>query len=202
MKLLFSRMNLFLSRGAPFSKTKWGVKRAPSAGGSRCCRDATLEESAREILLPIAPALVGKILVGWNSRMRTTAGVAISQRSEIWLNPALRSISEKDVAQTLLHELAHLVANHRHPHRRISPHGEEWRQACRDLGIPDEKRTHQLPFKGHRMRRCYILRCPVCGESHDRVRLPRRRVACLSCCRRHHGGRYHERFRLEVLKIG
>ena len=29
----------------------------------------------------------------------------------------------------------------------------------------------------------------------------RRRVACLSCCRRHHGGTYHERFRLEVLKV-
>jgi predicted SprT family Zn-dependent metalloprotease len=133
--------------------------------------------------------------------MRTTAGVAIAARWEIWLNPALRTISEAEVEQTLLHELAHLVARHRHGRRRIAPHGAEWRQACRDLGIPDEKRTHQLPFEGRQLKRRYRLRCPACGESHERVRLPRRRVACLACCRRHHDGLYHERFRLEVISI-
>jgi predicted SprT family Zn-dependent metalloprotease len=104
-------------------------------------------------------------------------------------------ISEEEVHRTLLHELAHLVAQYRSGRRRIAPHGDEWRQACRDLGIPGEGRTHQLPFEGRRMKRKYLLRCPVCGDSHARVRRPKRRIACLSCCRLHHGGLYHERFR-------
>jgi predicted SprT family Zn-dependent metalloprotease len=160
-----------------------------------------MEASAREFVEPLAPDLGTRLRVGWNSRMRTTAGVAIASRWEIWLNPALKGISAKEVERTLLHELAHLVASHRYPRRRLAPHGAEWRQACSDLGIPDESRTHQLPFQGRRMKRRYSLSCPACGQSHQRVRSPRARVACLDCCRRHHHGLYHERFRLKIVKI-
>ena len=159
-------------------------------------RDPVLEKRSRELLSPHAPRLAPLVVVGWNARMRTTAGVAISSRCEVWLNPALRAISVEEVDHTLLHELAHLLAQHRHGRRRLAPHGPEWRLACHDLGIPGEGRTHQLPFPGRRMKRRYLLRCPGCGDSHERVRAPRRAVACLSCCRTHNGGRYHERFRL------
>jgi hypothetical protein len=165
-------------------------------------RDPLLEELSRALLLPFAPKLSTLVTVGWNPRMRTTAGIAIAARSEVWLNPALRDISEAEVEKTLLHELAHLLAHHRHGRRRLSPHGPEWRQACRDLGIPDEKRTHQLPFVGRKMKRRYRLRCPGCGESHQRVRRPRGRLACLACCRAHSGGAYDERFRFQVLLLG
>jgi SprT protein len=164
-------------------------------------RDATLEERSRAMLFPLAPALAPLVTVGWNPRMRTTAGIAVSSRWEVWLNPSLRDISEAEVEKTLLHELAHLLAQHRHDRRRLAPHGPEWRQACRDLGIPGEKRTHQLPFVGRVMKRRYRLRCPGCGESHSRARKPRRRVACLACCRAHNGGAYDERFRFEVFTI-
>ena len=199
MKPIVSQIKLFLSSVVAIS-TK-APEKSPAPPRAHRRRDETLEDQAREFLMPITPELSGKISVGWNSRMRTTAGVAIPTRCEIWLNPGLKTISEQEVTNTLLHELAHLVAHHRHGRRRISPHGIEWREACRDLGIPGEKRTHQLPFEGRRIRRRYQLRCPACHESHERVRPPRRRVACLSCCRRHHGGTYHERFRLEVLKV-
>ena len=199
MNPFFSQMRLLLSGASVISGKVSG--NAPAKTRSHCRRDGALEEQAREFLAPIAGELSGRICVGWNSRMRTTAGVAIAARCEIWLNPALKTISEQEVTNTLLHELAHLVAQHRHGRRRISPHGIEWREACRDLGIPGEKRTHQLPFEGRGIPRRYQLRCPACGEIHERVRPPRRRVACLSCCRRHHGGTYHERFRLEFLKI-
>ena len=175
---------------------------SPTIRGAQKRRDSVLEARARELLRPIAPKLSHLISVGWNPRLKTTAGVAIAARWEIWLNPALKQISEVEIDRTLTHELAHLIAQHRHGTRRISPHGTEWRQACRDLGIPDEGRTHQLPFENRRMKRRYRLHCPKCGLSHERVRLPRGRVACLSCCRQHLGGRYHELFRLEVVKIG
>lgn len=162
-------------------------------------RDPVLEERVRAALAAIAPELAPKVLAGWNPRMRTTAGVAIASRWEIWLNPALQGISEEEVERTLLHELAHLLAQHRHGRRCLSPHGDEWRLACRDLGIPDEGRTHRLPFKPRRMKRRYLLKCPGCGESHARVRRPRGRVACLVCCRSHNRGIYDERFRFEVI---
>jgi hypothetical protein len=51
------------------------------------------------------------------------------------------------------------------------------------------------------MKRRYLLRCPGCGEIHERVRIPRRRIACLSCCRTHNRGIYDERFRFEVSRL-
>jgi predicted SprT family Zn-dependent metalloprotease len=164
-------------------------------------RDPDLEKRAKEAIHSLAPELSSRLLIGWNPRMRTTAGVAIAARWEIWLNPALREVSQVEIERTLLHELAHLLAQFRCGRRRLQPHGAEWRQACRDLGIANESRTHQLPFPGRKLKRRYRLSCPVCGESHERVRMPKRRVACLACCRRHQGGVYHERFRLVVQKI-
>ena len=164
-------------------------------------RDPALEDRARGMISGLAPELMPKLLVGWNLRMRTTAGVAIASKWEIWLNPALKAVSDEEIERTLLHELAHLLAHLRHGGRRLQPHGREWRQACRDLGIEGEARTHQLPFEQRAMKRRYRLQCPVCGESHNRVRTTKRRVACLACCRLHHEGRYHERFRLEIYKL-
>lgn len=164
-------------------------------------RDADLEKRAREVIQPWAPPLAGMLVVGWNFRMTTTAGVAIASHWEIWLNPALRHISPGEIDRTLLHELAHLLARHRHGRRRLAPHGAEWREACSDLGIPGEARTHWLPFTARRMRRRYRLRCPGCGESHDRVRQPRGRIACLSCCRTHNRGLYDEQFRFIIERV-
>lgn len=182
-----------------FGETVPELRKAVSAHPKK--RDPLLEERSRVLLHPFAPKLSGLVTVGWNFRMRTTAGIANAARWEVWLNPSLRDISEIEVEKTLLHELAHLLAQHRHGRRRLSPHGPEWREACRDLGIPDEKRTHQLPFVGRRMKRRYLLRCPGCGEGHQRVRRPKGRVACLACCRSHNKGIYDERFRFEISMV-
>jgi len=179
-----------------FGETLPELRKAHSTHSKK--RDPLLEERSRMILSPFAPKLSDLVTVGWNFRMRTTAGIANAARWEVWLNPALRNISEIEVEKTLLHELAHLLAQYRHGRRRLSPHGPEWREACRDLGIPDEKRTHQLPFIGRRMKRRYLLRCPGCGEGHQRVRRPKGRVACLACCRFHNKGIYDERFRFKI----
>jgi len=198
------RMGNLLRRILSFAKNETRVSTAPLTLTRRAGlkhRDSALESRVREILDPVAPKLSQLISVGWNPRMRTTAGVAIAARWEIWLNPALKQISEKEIDRTLVHELAHLLAQYRQGRRRISPHGAEWRQACRELGIPGERRTHQLPFEEKRMKRRYLLQCPKCGLSHQRVRLPRASVACFSCCRQYHGGRYHRLYRFNVVKI-
>jgi SprT-like family len=102
--------------------------------------------------------LAAKLSVLWNSRMRSTAGLAYPNTSQIVLNPKLRGFGWAEVERTLLHELAHLVAHHRCGRRRISPHGPEWRRAwptrpvattclCPDAKWPAALSTNVLPAR-------------------------------------------------------
>jgi len=140
--------------------------------------------------------LAAKLTVKWNSRMRSTAGLAYPNSSQIVLNPKLAAFGWSEVERTLLHELAHLIAHHRCGRRRIAPHGPEWRRACADLGMDNEARCHDLPLPRRRMARRYVYQCPACATKVERVRLFRRPAACLKCCQTHSGGRYDKRFNL------
>jgi predicted SprT family Zn-dependent metalloprotease len=111
---------------------------------------------------------------------------------------ARHQLVRDEIDRTLRHELAHLLAQWRVGRRRIAPHGEEWRQACRDLGIADEARCHNLPFATETYARRYIYRCPNCKAEFPRVRRIRRAMACLACCRIHNGGDFDPRFRLKL----
>ena len=163
-------------------------------------RDLRLEAKAREILRSLgATKLADDVSVEWNSRLKTAAGRADYRSKLISLNPQLVH-HPAEIDRTLQHELAHILAQFRAGRRRILPHGVEWREACRDLGISDEKRCHNLPFPvGERARR-YLYRCPGCRRDFPRVRRIKRAVACLACCRAHNGGKFDARFRLRLLK--
>jgi predicted SprT family Zn-dependent metalloprotease len=121
----------------------------------------------------------------------TSAGHVVSQQTE------QHAIDHDEIDRTLRHELAHLLAQWRAGRRRIAPHGVEWRQACRDLGIADEARCHNLPFSKTYPPR-YVYRCPNCKEKFPRVRRIRRAIACLACCRNHNRGGFDPRFRLKM----
>ena len=156
-----------------------------------------LEELARNLLLALGcHALAARVRVRWNPRMRTTAGTALATQALITLNPRLREFGEEEIERTLRHELAHLLAHHRAGRRRIAPHGPEWQRACRDLGLTDEKRCHDLPLPRRKMQPRHIYRCAHCAVEVRRVRPLRRASACLACCRQHNRGRYDPRFRL------
>ncbi len=146
------------------------------------------------------PELARKVTVRWNSRMRTTAGRAWWPDRAIELNPKLLEHPREELWRTLKHELAHLIAYERCGRRRIEPHGIEWQTACRDLGIPNEKPFHELPFKARRLKRNYHYSCPACGTTIARVKPFHKAVACYDCCRRYNHGMYHERFRLTLKK--
>jgi predicted SprT family Zn-dependent metalloprotease len=103
------------------------------------------------------------------------------------------------IDRTLRHELAHLLAQWRVGRRRIAPHGAEWRRACRDLGIADEARCHNLPFAAKVYPPRYVYRCPNCKQEFPRVRRIRRAIACLACCRAHNRGEFDPRFRLRLI---
>jgi predicted SprT family Zn-dependent metalloprotease len=162
-------------------------------------RNLTLEKIARDLLRAHGAArIANELRVEWNSRLKTAAGRADYRQKLISLN--LRLIEHPaEIDRTLRHELAHILAQFRVGRRRIPPHGTEWRQACVDLGIADEKRCHNLPFPARTYVGQFIYRCPNCRQEFPRVRRVRRAVACLACCRKHNGGDFDPRFRLKLL---
>lgn len=174
---------------------------------ANCHSGSELESQARELLRQLgADKLAREVRVEWNPRMRTAAGRADYREKLILLNPLLcdhatsvNGHSGSEIDRTLRHELAHLLAQWRVGRRRIAPHGSQWREACRDLGIADEARCHNLPFAAKRCARRYIYRCPNCKEEFPRVRRIHRAIACLACCRKHNGGDFDPRFRLKLI---
>lgn len=190
---LLRQINLLPRHGA--------IKRAPrESSGLR--RDPILEEVARMLVRQVGCRRLAEVVtVSWNPRMRTTAGLACYRTKQVILNPKLIEISAAEVQRTLRHELAHLVAQSRAGRHRISAHGAEWQEACADLGIPDEKRCHDLPFKTRKIARRHFYQCPECSTMLARVRPLKARVACIKCCRKHNRGKYHERFRFREIAV-
>ena len=161
-------------------------------------RHLNLEKTAREFLRSLgAVRIANELRVEWNSSLKTAAGRADYREKLISLNPRLAEYPD-EIDRTLRHELAHILAQFRAGRRRIAPHGAEWRQACTDLGIADEKRCHNLPFPTRTYAARFIYRCPNCRREFPRVRRVRRAVACLACCRKHNGGDFDPRFRLQL----
>src|SRR3954454_24064443 len=113
---------------------------------SHTAETAVLLKTARELLCSLgAKRIATELRVEWNSRLKTAAGRADYRQKLISLNPLLFE-HPAEIDRTLRHELAHILAQFRAGRRRILPHCGEWRTACRDLGIGDEKRCHNLPF--------------------------------------------------------
>ena len=196
---LFRQLEFAFRRSTAVAASLWDASRFAQRSGYR--KDVDLELMARELLRANgAHKVANQIHVEWSSRLKTCAGRADHRANLISLNPRLRDHSG-EVDRTLRHELAHLLAQFRAGRRRILPHGIEWKQACRDLGINDEKRCHNLPFPTAERICRFLYRCPNCKRDFPRVRRVRRAVACLQCCRAHNRGRFDLRFRLRMVTL-
>jgi SprT protein len=161
---------------------------------------AALQRSAADLLRRLGCRLLSeRVQVEWNSRLRTCAGRADTRRWLISLNPRLTDHGTEEIERTVLHELAHLLAQFRAGRRRLLPHGVEWQKACDDLGIPGEARCHNLPFKIQRLPPRYHYRCPHCARNFPRVRKLRRKIACLACCRQYANGKFDRRYQLRLV---
>jgi SprT protein len=161
-------------------------------------RDAELTARAGELLRGVGCfALAERVVVSWNGRLSSSAGLARPVDAMIALNPRLQEYPA-EVDRTLRHELAHLVAFARAQRARITAHGAEWRQACGELGVPGESRCHALPLPRRSVARVHLYRCPVCGfilRRARRINTRRRSLACRECCRQYARGRYDARFK-------
>jgi predicted SprT family Zn-dependent metalloprotease len=161
-----------------------------------------LQTKARQLLCSLgAKRIATELRVEWNVRLKTAAGRADHRQKLISLNPRLVEHPE-EIDRTLRHELAHILAQFREKsRRRISPHGPEWQQACRDLGIAGEKRCHTLPFPAKSYAPRFIYCCPNCRRDFPRVLKIKRTVACLACCRAHNRGEFDARFQLTLRRV-
>jgi SprT protein len=163
-------------------------------------QDTDLEREARELLqVNGAGRIAPHVRVEWNRRLKSCAGRADYRRKLILLNPRLHEHGPAEIDRTFRHELAHLLAQFRAGWHRILPHGNEWRKACQDLGISEEKRCHNLPLPTSERPRPFLYKCPNCKRDYARVRRIRRAIACLACCRAHNGGEFDPRFRLRLV---
>jgi SprT protein len=164
-------------------------------------RDPQLEHQSSALLRKNGAMLLAThVRIVWDRRLMSCAGRADFKEKLITLNPLLIHHGQEEIDRTVRHELAHLLAQFRAGRKQIRPHGPEWRRACGDLGIGDEKRCHSLPLPVRRRARPYSYRCPNCRREFPRVRPIRRSVACLACCRAHSGGRFDRRFKLRRVK--
>ncbi len=202
LELFFEKLVLagIVHPGSPGAKRYNLQSGITDPGYSDADHEANLEQMARDLLRATgASKLADLIRVEWNSCLKTSAGRADYRQKLISLNPRLFQ-HPAEIDRTVRHELAHILAQFRAGRRRILAHGPEWRQACRDLGISDEKRCHNLPFPVSERARRYLYKCPHCQCDFPRVRRIKRAVACLACCRAHNGGEFDARFRLERVR--
>ena len=158
-----------------------------------------LYHNGRNSLLSINErSLAEKFTISWNARMRSAAGRAMLQTLTVEINPKLQQFGTQEVLNTVLHEIAHLVAWSRSRHRG---HGAPWKQACADLGIPGEKATHTLPLPRNTQKKKWLYTCKSCDLSVKRTRRMKRRSACAAWCKKYNKGRYTERYILKELAL-
>lgn len=75
---------------------------------------------------------------------------------------------EKDLGDTLLHELGHILD---HKRRGRSDHSAAWKKVMADLGAPGEERCHDYAYvRRSRRSRIFVYACTDCGYEYHRGR--------------------------------
>jgi predicted SprT family Zn-dependent metalloprotease len=95
----------------------------------------------------------------------------------------IRGSADSEVVDTLLHEVAHAVAEERAKVRgvRIKSHGFEWRSACLEVGARPERVKHTA-YTIDRPQSKYTLTCNTCGHTSGIARWNgHRRYSCSKC---------------------
>jgi predicted SprT family Zn-dependent metalloprotease len=141
-----------------------------------------------------AQDLIGEYgLQGWRVELDNAMrrfGCCHHTRKTISLSRRLVELnSQTEVLDTILHEIAHAIAGPQ------AGHGREWQRVARSIGCSGD-RCYSLARTVQPSPR-FILECGYCGRKVPRIRAPRRKTACGTCCARFAGGQYDARFLLQ-----
>lgn len=125
----------------------------------------------------------------WNTSKRAF-GMCDHVKRILSLSESLTRLNnDKDVTDTILHEIAHALLPIN------CNHGKRWKDKCIEIGAKPErcydKRIIKADYK-------YIYHCESCTKEHPYFKKPTRQVACGSCCNAYNSGKWSPRF---VLKL-
>ncbi len=109
----------------------------------------------------------------------------------IYLSAVLTELNgEAEVQDTLLHEIAHVLAGPK------AGHGPVWQKVARAVGAKPKRCYSAGEVRQPSSR--YLLVCSSCQASTPRHRKPTKVYACRGCCDRYNKGRFSKRYRLEL----
>lgn len=114
--------------------------------------------------------------VAYNGRLRTSYARCITRNT--WLNNQLikaepyklefgkyilNATDKEELRQTVLHELAHAIADKRH--NANCGHDARFKAVCREIGCTDDKATAKKDsVESAEKRYKYVVTCNICGE--------------------------------------
>lgn len=144
----------------------------------------------------------GLIFDGWSFKFDTArrrTSICRYRCKEIGLSKYLLPYMKPEkVKDTLLHEIAHAMVGAGHGHDRV------WQRQAIAIGCngarcyDPETEFHAGAVEELAVQSKYSLTCNSCGYVTAVHRRPKRSKACGHCCNKYAGGRYTEKFKLEL----
>jgi predicted SprT family Zn-dependent metalloprotease len=134
--------------------------------------------------------------IRWNSRLKTSAGRFIPDRSRSIIEVATYLREEPNaehlIRDTIGHEMIHFWLWER---RMPYGHTPEFHRKMEEIGVSRYNSVpRHRPFK-------YCYECGSCGQRIF-TRKSIRRAACAACCNAYNGGEFHSRFQLKLIASG
>lgn len=124
----------------------------------------------------------------WNNRKRAF-GVCSYRTKTIQLSKSLTLLNDEEhIKNTILHEIAH-AKTEGHKHNRV------WKSCFLSLGGSGTRCSNGEVVKGK-----YVYECPNCNKTASFFRKTTRVRACGECCNKYSGGRYDDKFKMELRK--
>ncbi len=118
-------------------------------------------------------------------RAKTRLGCCWYGKKMITLSRPLTEINDEEVVtQTILHEIAHVLAGHENKHNRI------WKETLIRIGGNGKVRYHTGDIQTSIAK--YTITCPQCAIKHKAHK--KRMIACKACCQKYNNGRFSRQF--------
>jgi predicted SprT family Zn-dependent metalloprotease len=131
--------------------------------------------------------------IRWNSRLKTSAGRFIPDRTRSIIEVASYLLDEKNAEHLIRDTIGHEMIHYWLWERRL-PYGHTalFHQKMNEIGV---SRYNSVP-KHRPFKHCY--QCHSCGQKiFTRKRL--RMAACASCCNEHAGGKFDPVYKLKLI---
>ena len=113
-------------------------------------------------------------------------GKCVYREKIIYLSQYLVLLNaEKDVEETILHEIAHALVGQGQGHNYI------WRAKANAIGCSSNRcfSAEIVQPQGK-----YKAVCNTCGAVSHKHRMPRKKIACIKCCKQYNYGRFSDKY--------